>query len=173
MISPIRVRTDKFSSIRYLGTFMLIAHWPPDKQSHWRINSGSASAASRLQAFPPSCRIACLLLAVAGLFPTPAWGGLSASDVVVVVNANSLNSRTLANHFVALRQIPAINVVALEGVPSSEVITVDDFRKKILKPHLRHAPPAPGSGHRPAPPPPPAGSGSRHRPSPRWSAHRR
>lgn len=136
MISPIRVRTDKFSSIRYLGTFMLIAHWPPDKQSHWRINSGSASAASRLQTFPPSCRIACLLLAVAGLFPTPAWGGLSASDVVVVVNANSLNSRTLANHFVALRQIPAINVVALEGVPSSEVITVDDFRKKILKPVL-------------------------------------
>lgn len=116
---------------------MLIAHWPPDKPSHWRINRGSASAASRLQTFPSSCRIACLCLAAVGFFPALTWGGLSSSDVVVAVNANSLNSRTLANHFVALRHIPAINVVVLEGVPSSEVITVDDFRDKILKPLLQ------------------------------------
>jgi tetratricopeptide (TPR) repeat protein len=64
------------------------------------------------------------------------WGGLAASDVVVVVNAGSLNSRTLANHYVALRGIPAVNVVVLEGVPNSETIPVADFREKILKPLL-------------------------------------
>ncbi len=115
---------------------MLIAHWPPDKQSHSRIISGSASAAPRLQTFPLSCRIASLFLAAVGFLPALAWGGLSSSDVIVAVNANSLNSRTLANHFVALRNIPAINVVVLEGVPSSEVISVDDFRDKILRPLL-------------------------------------
>lgn len=116
---------------------MLIANWPSDKQSHSRINSGSASAASHLQTFLSSCRIACLCLSAVGLLPALAWAGLSSSDVVVAVNANSLNSRTLANHFVALRDIPAINVVVLEDVPSSEVITVDDFREKILKPLLK------------------------------------
>jgi len=65
-----------------------------------------------------------------------AWGGLAASDVAVVVNAGSLNSRTLANHYVALRGIPAVNVVVLEGVPNSETIPVADFREKILKPLL-------------------------------------
>ncbi|MEO8269441.1 MAG: hypothetical protein ABI557_06975 [Aureliella sp.] len=113
---------------------MLIANWPTDKHSHPRINSGSASRASHLQTIPPSCRIACLCLAAVGCLPALAQAGLSSSDVVVAVNANSLNSRTLANHFVALRNIPAINVVVLEGVPSSEVITIDDFREKILKP---------------------------------------
>lgn len=68
---------------------------------------------------------------------THARAGLSASDVVVAVNAKSLNSRTLANHYVSLRHIPAINVVVLEDVPSSEVIGVDDFRDKILKPLLQ------------------------------------
>lgn len=68
---------------------------------------------------------------------TPAQAGLSASDVVVAVNAKSLNSRTLANHYVSLRHIPAINVVVLEDVPSSEIIGVDDFRDKILKPLLQ------------------------------------
>ncbi len=65
-----------------------------------------------------------------------AWGGLSATDVVVAVNAGSLNSRTLANHFVALRGIPAVNVIVLEGVPNSEVVSVEDFREKILRPLL-------------------------------------
>ncbi len=67
---------------------------------------------------------------------TRAWGGLSATDVVVVVNAGSLNSRTLANHYVSLRGIPAVNVIVLEGVPNSEVVPVEDFREKILRPLL-------------------------------------
>ena len=72
----------------------------------------------------------------------PVWGGgathagLTSSQVVVVVNGDSFNSRTLANHFVALRRIPARNVIVLTDVPSSEVITVEVFRQQILRPLL-------------------------------------
>ncbi len=73
----------------------------------------------------------------AGIVPMQnVHGGLSSSDVVVVVNAGSLNSRTLANHFVSLRQIPSVNVVVLDDIPNSEVITVEQFREKILRPLL-------------------------------------
>lgn len=62
--------------------------------------------------------------------------GLTATEVIVVVNGQSLNSRTLANHYARLRQIPSINIVVLEGVPDAETISVADFREKILKPLL-------------------------------------
>ena len=70
------------------------------------------------------------------LFPNATLAGLSSSEVVVVVNGKSLNSRTLANHYVAIRGIPARNVVVLPEVPSSETISVADFREKILSPLL-------------------------------------
>ncbi len=66
-----------------------------------------------------------------------ALAGLAASDVVVVVNADSPNSRTLANHYVALRGIPSTNVIFLDSVPASESITVEDFKSKILLPVLQ------------------------------------
>lgn len=78
-----------------------------------------------------------VLLAVLGPSARLANAGLGASDVVVVVNGGSLNSRTLANHFVALRNIPAQNVVVLNDVPNSETIHVSIFRKKILNPLLQ------------------------------------
>jgi hypothetical protein len=62
--------------------------------------------------------------------------GLVPSDVVVVVNGSSIDSRTLANFYVSLRNIPAANVVVLDKVPNSEVISVNDFRAKILTPLL-------------------------------------
>ena len=65
-----------------------------------------------------------------------ASAGLVPSDVVVVVNGNSLDSRTLANHYVWLRNIPAANVVVLDRVPNAEVISIEDFRAKILNPLL-------------------------------------
>lgn len=68
--------------------------------------------------------------------PRSTLAGLAPSEVVVVVNGNSLNSRTLANHFVALRGIPATNVIVLSDVPNSEVISVDSFRQLILTPLL-------------------------------------
>ena len=47
-----------------------------------------------------------------------------------------MDSRTLANLYVSLRNIPAANVVVLDKVPNSEVISVDEFRSKILIPLL-------------------------------------
>ncbi len=131
---------------------MLIANQRPDKLVPARLISGSACPTRLLQTFQASCRnlqtslcwgvermgifVVAVCVALAGP-ASPARAGLSASDVVVAVNAKSLNSRTLANHYVQLRHIPAINVVVLEDVPSSEVIGVDDFRDKILKPLLQ------------------------------------
>jgi hypothetical protein len=82
-----------------------------------------------------------------GLMLQDVRGGLVASDVVVVVNGNSLDSRTLANHYVLLRNIPAANVVVLDNVPNSEVISVDDFRQKILNPLLLELDRRKVSGH--------------------------
>ncbi len=83
-----------------------------------------------------TARVAALAVcsALAGLAMPRVHAGLAASDVVVVVNGASFNSRTLANHFVALRNIPQRNVVVLDGVPNSEVVDVDEFRAKILVP---------------------------------------
>lgn len=84
----------------------------------------------------PWATITFLLAALGAVDLSPARAGLTPAEVVVVVNGGSLNSRTLANHYVALRKIPALNVVVLENVPNSEVISVDDFRNKILRPLL-------------------------------------
>ena len=47
-----------------------------------------------------------------------------------------MDSRTLANFYVSLRNIPSANVVVLDKVPNSEVISVDEFRSRILIPLL-------------------------------------
>lgn len=77
--------------------------------------------------------LTCLLITA---FCNLCLAGLTSSEVVVVVNGDSANSRTVANHFVALRNIPARNVIVLSQVPDSEVIGVEDFRTKILRPVL-------------------------------------
>lgn len=63
--------------------------------------------------------------------------GLSASEVVVAVNGNSLNSRTLANHYAKLRDIPSANIIVLDNIPNSEQITVQEFRELILLPLIK------------------------------------
>jgi uncharacterized protein (TIGR03790 family) len=68
--------------------------------------------------------------------PAAAMAGLAPSDVVVVVNGGSQNSRTLANHYVFLRGIPASNVIVLNDIPNSERISIDEFRRLILSPLL-------------------------------------
>jgi hypothetical protein len=58
-------------------------------------------------------------------------------NVLVVVNAQSQASLTVANHYVALRNIPGINVVYLDSVPSKEQTDVETFRANILEPVLK------------------------------------
>lgn len=62
--------------------------------------------------------------------------GTSACQWVVVVNGESADSRTLANHFVYLRGVPARNVIVLGDIPKLNTISVQEFRKRILKPLL-------------------------------------
>jgi hypothetical protein len=75
---------------------------------------------------------ACLGVFLAG----PLQAGLSSENVIVVVNGDSKASRTIANHYVELRQIPSRNVILLEDVPEGVKTDLDSFRDKILKPVL-------------------------------------
>ncbi len=71
------------------------------------------------------------------LAPPPAAAGISSENVIVVVNADSMVSRTIANHYVHLRDIPSSNVVFLEGITGDPLkISLDDFRTKVLSPVL-------------------------------------
>lgn len=90
----------------------------------------------------PNSRAVLYLAAVACFatsLPSPrqAVAGLASSDVVVVVNAQSISSRTLANYYIALRSIPSINVVLLKDVPPGESASLADFRTRILLPTLK------------------------------------
>ena len=63
----------------------------------------------------------------------PRAGG-GPENVAVVVNADSWASLAMANAFIHLRQIPASNVIYLEGFSDFEQIDVAQFRERILKP---------------------------------------
>ncbi len=65
-----------------------------------------------------------------------ARAGIGPENVIVVVNADSTVSRTIANHYVEARAIPSINVVMLSGVPEGLMISLEDFKAKILTPLL-------------------------------------
>ena len=52
----------------------------------------------------------------------------------MVVNAESTESRQIANYYVALRAIPSTNVVWLDEVPGSPKIDISTFRERIWKP---------------------------------------
>jgi len=66
----------------------------------------------------------------------PVHAGASACQWVIVVNGQSKNSLTLANHYCQLRDIPARNVIILKDLPDSNTIAIEDFRKLILGPVL-------------------------------------
>lgn len=93
---------------------------------------------------------------LAGLFPSGIWPAVtlamilaagsvtpnrpvSASDAmrtVVVVNGQSVDSLTVANHYANLRSIHDLNLVVLEDVPDSLSCSVGDFRSRVLQPLL-------------------------------------
>lgn len=82
--------------------------------------------------------VACLIpIAVALLYSPDCSAGTSASQWVVVVNGDSQNSRTIANHYAQLRNIPSRNIIVLRNVPQANTIKVEEFRNLILKPVLK------------------------------------
>jgi len=68
---------------------------------------------------------------------TAVFAGATASNWVIVVNGQSVNSRTLANQYCSARDMPSRNVIVLPAVPDSDQISVDQFRELILGPVLQ------------------------------------
>ncbi|HYO25737.1 MAG TPA: TIGR03790 family protein [Lacipirellulaceae bacterium] len=65
-----------------------------------------------------------------------ALAGGGPENVFVVVNPRGAASREVANHYIALRRIPAANVFYLPAPPIAPRLTGLDFREKILRPIL-------------------------------------
>src|SRR5690606_27487806 len=63
-----------------------------------------------------------------------AVAGGGAENVLLVVNQNSHDSLTIANHYVKFRKLPPTNVVYLDWQGSDSQCTGEEFREKILKP---------------------------------------
>ena len=81
----------------------------------------------------------CLAIALglsALLAPRIAGAGGGPENVLIVVNANSEASKTVANNYVNWRQIPGGNVVFIDWKGTSDGIGAIQFREKILLPIL-------------------------------------
>ena len=77
---------------------------------------------------------------VGGFFPTAlpsALAGGGPENVLVVVNEDSDSSKLIANHYIALRNIPDRNVVYLNRIPFKEATDFETFESRILRPVLR------------------------------------
>ena len=63
-----------------------------------------------------------------------AWAGGGPETTLVVVNAASPISLTIANAYVRMRDIPASHVMWLDDVPAADSIDIKQFRNRIWKP---------------------------------------
>lgn len=73
-------------------------------------------------------------LAAAMLASTSARAGGGPENVLLIVNANSESSKTIANHYIALRKIPPENVLYLDWKGNLESGSAENLREKILRP---------------------------------------
>ena len=76
------------------------------------------------------------LLALAFILCLPALAGGGPENLFLVVNPDNPDSVAVANEYIALRQIPPINVLNLSGVPATPTISVADFKTILLRPIL-------------------------------------
>ncbi|MDX1961714.1 MAG: hypothetical protein SFX18_01090 [Pirellulales bacterium] len=82
--------------------------------------------------------LGCLMAGLLALgWPGALFAGGGPENVFVVVNNRSADSISLANHYIALRQIPPGNVLYLDIDQTEGTIDILDFRKKILLPTLQ------------------------------------
>ena len=58
-------------------------------------------------------------------------------NLLLVVNSESASSKLIANHYIYYRDVPAINVVYLSGIPKGELIPLEIFKSRILTPILK------------------------------------
>lgn len=77
------------------------------------------------------------LLTTSLMLPTAGWA-LGPHELLLLVNADSPRSVEVANHYIRLRNLPAINVVALHPPPAARspqsVISRDEFTRTIWEP---------------------------------------
>src|SRR3990172_8982443 len=76
-----------------------------------------------------------LVIAVAGAASVARAGG-GPENVLLLVNSNSLSSKTIANHYIALRNVPASNIVYVDWRGGLEVCQGPQFAGQILKPAI-------------------------------------
>lgn len=77
------------------------------------------------------CLITLLMLA-----PAASAGG-GPETVLLVVNEDSPLSKHVANYYVMVRNIPPTHVCRLRGIPNLTVITLAQYRERILEPILK------------------------------------
>lgn len=65
-----------------------------------------------------------------------AYAGGGPENLFLVVNGNSVSSKSIANHYIRLRNIPASNVLYINWRGKTDICIVKDFRSKLLKPAL-------------------------------------
>ncbi len=65
---------------------------------------------------------------------TPTAWATDSMRTALVVNGNSIDSLTIANHYAELRTIPDLSIVVLDGVSPDPVVSVKRFRDEVLKP---------------------------------------
>ena len=80
--------------------------------------------------------VSALLVAFLAWFSPYAQAGLGPEGIFLVVNRASWASQTIANEYIALRQIPQANVFYLDWRGGTDSIPVDTFRRQILGPIL-------------------------------------
>ena len=76
------------------------------------------------------------VLAVCVFTPSLSQAGGGPENVFLVVNKRSWASRTIATHYIALRNIPSNNVFFIDWAGNVERINMATFQKSILKPIL-------------------------------------
>lgn len=77
-----------------------------------------------------------LLVLAATAAASCAWAGGGPENVLLLVNSNSLNSKTIANHYIALRNVPATNVVYVDWRGGLEGCQGVYFAGQILQPAI-------------------------------------
>ena len=74
---------------------------------------------------------------ILSLFSAQTYAGGGPENIAVVVNADSWASKTVANEYVHLRNIPPGNVVYVKNLSDFESVGLSEFRDKILKSVLK------------------------------------
>jgi uncharacterized protein (TIGR03790 family) len=82
-------------------------------------------------------RLRCFFLLLAAAVTNAALAGGGPENVLVLVNSASVDSKTIANHYVALRKIPPTNVVYVNWTGGREGCQAPYFASNILEPAIK------------------------------------